>query len=151
MRVWANHSFARVLGSTSLFLFLVLASARVTHAQEREKIRVALSTVSLTFLVNLIARHAGIFKKHGLDVESILIAGPAQTAALAAGELDYNSSLVPGLLLAAKGLPFTVIMATTKTPLFYIMAQPDIKIANLAGKKVAVSRIGSQSHTLPDR
>ena len=90
----------------------------------------------------------GIFKKHGLDVESILIAGPAQVAALAAGEIDYNSSFVPGLLLAAKGLPFTVVMATTKTPLFYIMAQPDIKIANLAGKRVAVSRIGSQSHTL---
>lgn len=148
MRVWANKNFARVLGSTSLSLFLLLVSARVTHAQEHEKIRVALSTVSLTFLVNLIARDTGIFKKHGLDVESILIAGPAQTAALAAGELDYNSSLVPGLLLAAKGLPLTVIMATTKTPLFYIMAQPDIKTANLAGKKVAVSRIGSQSHTL---
>jgi ABC-type nitrate/sulfonate/bicarbonate transport system substrate-binding protein len=83
----------------------------VTHAQEHEKIRIALSTVSFTFLVNLIARDAGIFKKHGLDVESILIAGPAQTAALAAAELDYNSSLVPGLLLAAKGLPLTVITA----------------------------------------
>ena len=81
----------------------------------------------------------GTFKKHGLDVESILIAGPAQVAALAAGEIDYNSSFVPGLLLAAKGLPFTVVMATTKTPLFYIMAQPDIKIANLAGKRVAIS------------
>jgi hypothetical protein len=32
-----------VLGSTSLILFLLLAPARVTHAQEREKIRVALS------------------------------------------------------------------------------------------------------------
>jgi NitT/TauT family transport system substrate-binding protein len=99
-------------------------------------------------LVNLIARDAGIFKKHGLDVETILVAGPAQAAALAAGEIDYNSSFVPGLLLAAKGLPFTVVMATTKTPLFYIMARPDISKANLAGKKVAVSRVGSQSHAL---
>ena len=148
MRVRENSSIARVVESTSLLLLLLLAFTRPTYAQEREKIRVALSTVSFTFLVNLIARDMGIFKKHGLDVESILIAGPAQVAALAAGEIDYNSSFVPGLLLAAKGLPFTVVMATTKTPLFYIMAQPDIKIANLAGKRVAVSRIGSQSHTL---
>jgi ABC-type nitrate/sulfonate/bicarbonate transport system substrate-binding protein len=76
------------------------------------------------------------------------VAGPAQAAALAAGEIDYNSSFVPGLLLAAKGLPFTVVMATTKTPLFYIMSRSDISRANLAGKKVAVSRIGSQSHAL---
>lgn len=148
MPVWANKVFGRVLGATILILFLLLTSGRAAHTQEREKIRVALSTVSFTFLVNLIARDAGIFKKHGLDVESILVAGPAQVAALAAGEIDYNSSFVPGLLLAAKGLPFTVVMATTKTPLFYIMSQPDIKIANLAGKKVAVSRIGSQSHNL---
>jgi NitT/TauT family transport system substrate-binding protein len=131
-----------------MILLLLLVFARVTHSQEREKIRVAISTVSFTFLVNLIARDAGIFKKHGLDVETILVAGPAQAAALAAGEIDYNSSFVPGLLLAAKGLPFTVVMATTKTPLFFIMSQPDVKVANLAGKKVAVSRIGSQSHTL---
>jgi ABC-type nitrate/sulfonate/bicarbonate transport system substrate-binding protein len=98
-----------------LLLQLCLGSA---HAQDREKIRVALSTVSFTFLVNLIAKDAGIFRKHGLDVESILVSGPAQVAALAAGEIDYNSSFIPGLLLAAKGLPATIVMATTKTPLF---------------------------------
>ena len=148
MHVLTAKSLARALGSIAFISFLLLASAFPSPAQEREKIRVALSTVSFTFLVNLIARDAGIFKKHGLDVDSILIAGPAQTAALVADEIDYNSSLVPGVLVAARGLPLTVVMATTKTPLFYIMAQPDIKIANLAGKRVAVSRIGSQSHAL---
>ena len=143
-----NKIFALVLGLTCFGLLLPIASARGPHAHEREKIRVAISTVSFTFMVNLIARDAGIFKKHGLDVETILVAGPAQAAALAAGEIDYNSSFVPGLLLAAKGLPFTVVMATTKTPLFFIMSQPDVKVANLSGKKVAVSRIGSQSHAL---
>ena len=147
MHVLTDKSLSRVLGSIAFISFL-LALALPSPAQEREKIRVALSTVSFTFLVNLIATDAGIFKKHGLDVDSILIAGPAQTAALAADEIDYNSSLVPGVLVAARGLPLTVVMATTKTPLFYIMAQPDIKIANLAGKRVAVSRIGSQSHAL---
>ena len=142
------QTVSRLLGTASLILLLIFPNARRVEAQEHEKIRVALSTVSFTFLVNLIARDAGIFKKHGLDVDSILIAGPAQVAALAAGEIDYNSSLVPGLLLAAKGLPFTVLMATTKIPLFYIMAQPDVRVSNLAGKKVAVSRIGSQSHTM---
>ena len=135
MFVRTNESFARLLASISFTLLLLLISARVTHAQERERIRVAISTVSFTFLVNLIARDAGIFKKHGLGVETILVAGPAQAAALAAGEIDYNSSFVPGLLLAAKGLPFTVVMATTKTPLFFIMAQPDIKTANLPARK----------------
>jgi len=148
MPVRSGKKFVLAVGLTCLGLVVFLAAARGIHAQEREKIRVAISTVSFTFLVNLIARDAGIFKQHGLDVETILVAGPAQAAALAAGEIDYNSSFVPGLLLAAKGLPFTVVMATTKTPLFYIMSRPDISRANLAGKKVAVSRVGSQSHAL---
>jgi ABC-type nitrate/sulfonate/bicarbonate transport system substrate-binding protein len=149
MRAWENTNLSRVLGSLSLILLLLPISTRSAHAQDRDKIRVALSTVSFTFLVNLIAKEAGIFKKHGLEVESILVSGPAQTAALAAGEIDYNSSFVPGLLLAAKGLPATVVMATTKTPFFYIISQPGIEtIATLPGKKVAVSRIGSQSHNL---
>jgi NitT/TauT family transport system substrate-binding protein len=148
MRLVEINRGPHVLGLLSVILLMLLACTRPTHAQERDKIRVALSTVSFTFLVNLIARDAGIFKKHNLDVDSILIAGPAQVAALSAGEIDYNSSLVPGLLLAAKGLPLTVLMATTKIPLFYIMAQPDVKVSNLAGKKVAVSRLGSQSHTM---
>lgn len=148
MPIRTNKKFALVIGVTCFGLLVPLATARGPHAQEREKIRVAISTVSFTFLVNLIARDAGIFKKHGLDVETILVAGPAQAAALAAGEIDYNSSFVPGLLLAAKGLPFTVVMATTKTPLFFIMSRPDISRANLAGKKLAVSRVGSQSHAL---
>lgn len=148
MPISASKRLALVLGLTCLGLILPLASARGPHAQERDKIRVAISTVSFTFLVNLIARDAGIFKKHGLGAETILVAGPAQAAALAAGEIDYNSSFVPGLLLAAKGLPFTVIMASTKTPLFFIMSRSDINRANLAGKKIAVSRVGSQSHAL---
>ena len=148
MPIRRNKKFALVIGVTCFGLLVPLATARGPHAQEREKMRVAISTVSFTFLVNLIARDAGIFKKHGLDVETILVAGPAQAAALAAGEIDYNSSFVPGLLLAAKGLPFTVVMATTKTPLFFIMSRPDISRANLAGKKLAVSRVGSQSHAL---
>jgi NitT/TauT family transport system substrate-binding protein len=148
MQMRVNRKFALVVGFTCFGLVAPLATGRGADAQEREKIRVAISTVSFTFLVNLIARDAGIFRKHGLDAETILVAGPAQAAALAAGEIDYNSSFVPGLLLAAKGLPFTVVMATTKTPLFFIMSRSDINRENLAGKKVAVSRVGSQSHAL---
>ena len=149
MHTVKNPKSKQTRKSISALILLLQLFLGLAHAQDREKIRVALSTVSFTFLVNLIAKDAGIFRKHGLDVESILVSGPAQVAALAAGEIDYNSSFIPGLLLAAKGLPATIVMATTKTPLFYIVSQPDItKIDVLAGKKVAVSRIGSQSHNL---
>jgi len=69
--------------------------------------------------------------------------------ALIVGEVDYSAAINPGILLAAKGLPLTVVMATTKAPLFYVISQAEVKdLRGLVGKKLAVSRIGSLSHLL---
>ena len=66
MLLLTETAFSRVLGSIAVISVLLMASALPSLAQEGEKIRVALSTVSFTFLVNLIARDARIFKNHGL-------------------------------------------------------------------------------------
>jgi NitT/TauT family transport system substrate-binding protein len=100
--------------------------------------------LSLSFLPQLFARDAGVFQKHGLNVELIQMAGPIQVAALAAGEIDFGSAISPALFAAVRGLPLRGVMITVKTPLFYIVAEPGLKrIEDLAGKKVAVDTIGA--------
>jgi NitT/TauT family transport system substrate-binding protein len=116
-------------------------------AQESKTVRIGYSALSLSFLTQLFAREAGIFKKHGLDVQMIQIAGPIQVAALAAGEIDFGAAVSPSLFAAVRGLPLRAVMITVKTPLFYIVAEPPVKRINeLAGKKLAVDTIGALQH-----
>ena len=130
-----------------LAVCLMLALAAPALAQNLDKVRLSIADLSFTFLPHLLARDAGIFRKHGLDVELIYIGGPVGLTALATGDLDYSASPDPGLLAVAKGLPFKVVMLTTQSPPFYVIGRANIKrAADLAGKKYGISRIGSSSY-----
>jgi NitT/TauT family transport system substrate-binding protein len=137
----------RVIARFLVSVCITLTFATAAQAQNLEKVRLSIADLSFTFLPHLLARDAGIFRKHGLDVELIYIGGPVGLAALATGDLDYSGSPDPGLLAVAKGLPFKVVMLTTKSPPFYVIGRANIKrAADLAGKKYGISRIGSSSY-----
>jgi NitT/TauT family transport system substrate-binding protein len=137
----------RVVARFLVSVCITLTFAAAALAQNLEKVRLSIADLSFTFLPHLLARDAGIFRKHGLDVELIYIGGPVGLTALATGDLDYSASPDPGLLAVAKGLPFKVVMLTTKSPPFYVIGRPNIKrAADLAGKKYGISRIGSSSY-----
>lgn len=107
----------------------------------------AYSALSITFLNIFIAKDAGIFKKHGLDVELIQMAGPIPIVALVAGEVDYLTGFTTGLVAAAQGVPLKGIMVTLRKPPFYLVSESSLqKPQDLAGKRVAVDRIGSLQH-----
>jgi ABC-type nitrate/sulfonate/bicarbonate transport system substrate-binding protein len=126
---------------------LCLAFALPVWGQNLERTRLGISDMSFTFLPHLLAKDAGIFRKHGLEVELIYVGGPVSISAMAAGELDYNAAPDPGLLTAAKGVPTKAVMFTTKSPPMYIVSQPGIKrMEQLAGKKLGISRIGSSTY-----
>lgn len=107
----------------------------------------AYSAFSVAFLNIFVARDAGLFKKHGLDVELIQMAGPLPIAALSAGEIDYLTGYTTGLVAAGQGAPLKGLIVTMKKPPFYIVSEPGLqKLEDLAGKRFAVDRIGSLQH-----
>ena len=63
----------------------------------------AYSAFSVAFLNIFVARDAGLFKKHSLDVEPIQMAGPLPIAALSAGEIDYLLALQRAWSRQARG------------------------------------------------
>jgi len=128
-------------------LLLVLCSQLPAAAQETRKVRLAYSAFSVAFLNVFLAQDAGLFKKHGLEVELIQMAGPLPVAALVAGEIDYLTGFTTGLVAAAQGAPLKGIMVTLRKPPFYIISEPAIqKPEDLAGKRLGVDRIGSLQH-----
>lgn len=107
----------------------------------------AYSAFSVSFLNLFLARDAGLFKKHGLEVELIQMAGPLPVAALAAGEIDFLTGYTTGIVATAQGAPLKGIMIGLRKPPFFLVAEPSVSsINNLGGKRIGVDRIGSLQH-----
>ena len=107
----------------------------------------AYSAFSISFLNIFVARDAGLFKKYGMDVELIQMAGPLPIAALASGEIDYLTGYTTGIVATGQGAPLKGIMISLRKPPFYLIAEPSIqRPADLTGKRIGVDRIGSLQH-----
>jgi len=125
-------------------LFLGLFRAAPARSQELKKVRIGYPAFSLTFLTFFVAKDAGIYKKHGLDVDLVQLVGAVQTSALIAGEIDYLTGITSPLVAAARGLPFKGIMVTHERSLFWLIGNPNIRRPeDLIGKTVAVDRLAT--------
>lgn len=107
----------------------------------------ALSVRNVVFLPFYYARDLKIFDKHGMNVELIQMRSDLQMAGLVSGEIDYTPAIGPATYSVANGAPIKGVAVLYKAPLFSLVSPPNIATAkDLEGKKVAVSRIGSDSH-----
>src|SRR5882672_10108156 len=120
--------------------------ALVAPALGADTIKFALPGNSMGYLPLFVAVHRGFFKDEGLDIElPRLIPAMAQNALLA-GEVQYHGLADSGLRLAARGLPLKAIFYGADKPMYYLVAQKEIRsVAELKGKRVGVSQFGGTS------
>ncbi|MSP37011.1 MAG: ABC transporter substrate-binding protein [Deltaproteobacteria bacterium] len=141
----SNRSFQPRIAWLVFLLPLLIAGGAL--AQDNRRVRMAYSAFSVSFLNIFIARDAGLFKKHGIDVELIQMAGPLPVAALAAGEIDFLTGYTTGIVATAQGAPLKGVMIGLRKPPFFLVAEPTVSsVSNLAGKRIGVDRIGSLQH-----
>ena len=140
------HGLAR--GFPLFFFLAVLIPPFIAHAQD--KIRVGLSSISATSGSIWVAEEKGLFKKHGVEAEVIIIGGGASrvVSSLIAGEIQFSVGGGDSVIRSALRGADTVLAASPlKTGLQRLMTRADIKTpADLKGKKVAITRFGSASH-----
>jgi NitT/TauT family transport system substrate-binding protein len=131
-----------------LFFSVLLLSPISTDAQD--KLRVGLSSISATSGSIWVAEEKGLFKKHGLDAEVIIIGGGASrvVSSLLAGEIQFSVGGGDAVIRAALRGGDTVLAASPlKTGLQRLMVRPDIKTpAELKDKKLALP-VSGQLHT----
>jgi len=131
---------------TLIVVFFLQLSAPV-QAQDPNRVRMAYSAFSISFLNLFVARDAGLFKKHGIEIELIQMAGPLPVAALAAGEIDYLTGYSTGIVATGRGAPLKGIMISLRKPPFFLIAEANVqKPIDLVGKRIGVDRIGSLQH-----
>jgi len=129
-----------------VFVVTISVLTLETNALGAEAIKFALPGNSMGYLPLFVAVHRGFFKDEGLDIElPRLIPAMAQNALLA-GEVQYHGLADSGLRLAARGLPLKAIFYGADKPMYYLVAQKEIRsVAELKGKRVGVSQFGGTS------
>src|SRR5918996_5493383 len=110
------------------------------------KVRMAFTSLSAVMMPPWLAREAGIFNKHGLEVEVIATpTGVEGMNALIAGEVQFLQISGGTTASAALGGADVMIVGTTLDTLVQnLMARPEIeKPEQLRGKSLGITRFGT--------
>jgi ABC-type nitrate/sulfonate/bicarbonate transport system substrate-binding protein len=139
-----------------LALGLLLALGAPSVANAAEKLRVGRAVPqAFSFVPVDVGMQHGIFKKHGLEIESTAFAGDAKMQqAMAADSIDIALGSGPAMAFIAKGAPVKAVAAFAGRPLLLVLAvrnDGSVKsIADLKGRRVSVSTVGSLTYWLVD-
>ena len=129
-------------------LIFLLSVPAFGNAQERRKIRISNATLSYSALPLVAASEWKLFQEQGLDVEIILMRSAAAAAALASGDLDYQSGIGPASISATlSGVDSRALWSSTSHITYWLMTKPQYKtVQELKNKKIGVSGLGGTSH-----
>ena len=142
-----------VLSIALFVLFCLFYSQRPVFAAEGQtlrKVRMAFTSLSGSMMPPWMAREAGIFTKHGLEVEVIATpSGVEGMNALIAGEVQFLQIAGGTTVSAALGGADVIILGTTiDTFVQNLMVRPEIeKAEQLKGKSLGISRFGTSIDT----
>ena len=131
----------------ALLLVLLFSSAGVGSAgAQTTKLVVAYSSAAATFSPGWIAKREGLFAKHNLDVEMVLMQGPSTyMPALASGNIQimYGGGTAISRAIGTGGFDLVVVATETRYVPMRLMVLPSIRTAlDLKGKKLGVGRAG---------
>ena len=133
-----------IAGSTKIFL--ILFSFAFAHAVfAADKLRIGYGAPSIAMSALWITKEGKLFEKNGLDVEVLYLESALVQRALIAGNIVYGE--MTGSLMAApklQGADLAMVAGFLNQLIYRLVARPEIKaIADLKGKRVAVSRFGA--------
>lgn len=129
--------------------FVSTVSSSAKDATALDKIKFPYSPISYHSLPWLIAYEAKLFEKHGLEVDPVFAgASSLIVQSMLAGEADLAGMAGPAVISnVLKGGDVIQVAALVKSFSVPLYVQPAItQIAQLAGKRVGVTRFGSVSH-----
>jgi len=156
--------FKKSLLSGVLF-FCFLSASESSAAEAPQKLRVAYAAITAAFSLPWIAKEAGIFQRHGLDVELVYIpAGSRAVQTLVGGSIDVAAIGGPaGVDAKLAGADTIYVAIPVNRVIVFTVAQPQIQhVEELRGKSIGVTRVGTvtdfftriflrQNGLLPDR
>lgn len=121
-------------------------SLKASAGEAPQKLRVAYAAVTAAFSLPWIAKEAGIFQRHGLDVELVYIAaGSRAVQTLVGGSIDVAAIGGPaGVDAKLAGADTIYVAIPVNRVIVFTVAQPQIqRVEELRGKSIGVTRVGT--------
>ena len=139
----------RVIRSRLFLLILTLIILpQISLAQQREKVRVALGSISVSSSLFPIAQQVGIFPKYGIDMEPIYFGGGMNSiAAVTSNSVQFLAAGATATVGARLGGIDIMILSVQSNKLEYsVFVAPEIKtVQDLKGKIVTGTRPGASA------
>jgi len=136
-----------VTRSARIVIFVALLWCVPIAAQAQDVVRLGVSVRNVVLMPYYYAKDKGFFEREGLKPEIIQIRSNLQVAGVVSGELDFMSGVGTVIEAQRKGAPLRILAVLYRAPLFSLVSGAAIKRPkDLAGKRVGVSRVGSESH-----
>ena len=129
----------------SLLGLVAIGLSSSADAAEPERINVCYSSIAATSITTWVPYEAGIYKKYGLDVRIIYVAGAQAITTLVSGDTQIvQGSGAAAALSRLSGSDVTIIGTTINVIPMSLVTTPDIaSLQDLRGKTFGVSRFGS--------
>ncbi len=119
------------------------AAAPAPAAQTFDKIKLVIPAKSMGYLPMYVAIHRGFFRDEGLELEIPNLRPNIAHSALLGGDIEYHGLAESALRLAAKGSPMKSLFFSLRSPLYFLMAKPQLKsVQDLKGKIIGISSFG---------
>jgi ABC-type nitrate/sulfonate/bicarbonate transport system substrate-binding protein len=147
----------RIARISLISLIAILAAALAMPADAAEKLRVGKAVpFAWTFTPIDIGIQAGIFAKHGLELEVSAFGGDARMQqGLTSDSIDVGIGSGPGMAFMAKGVPAKAVFAMAGAPRnMAVMVGYNLPIRtvdDLKGKKLGCTTVGSLTYWIGNR
>jgi NitT/TauT family transport system substrate-binding protein len=126
--------------------FSFLLGSTGDAAEGLQKLRVGYASITAAFSIPWIAKEAGIFQRHGLDVELVYIAsGPRSLQTLVAGGVDVVAfGGAAGIDAKLAGADTLYVAIPVKRVIVFTVVAPEIhRVEDLRGKIIGATRVGT--------
>src|SRR5437016_11142546 len=156
-RVPATDVSRRSLFKGAALVASVIPAARPTASEAQgTQIKLAYCSQLLCGVPYEVARSAGYFKNHGLDVQLVYTrGGNAAIQALVGGAVDYAATALDVAIQAYANVGAAIrrFAVTWRLPLFSVVTAPRTasqiqSIKDLEGRTVGISALGNADHAL---
>jgi NitT/TauT family transport system substrate-binding protein len=139
------YKFCRLIFTICLLGFIGLG-----RWAEARTVNVAIPCYCFQYLPFFIAKDKGYYREEDIDVRIIVMGGGVGLRALIGSNVDFAATGEPAVLAAnISGARLQILFSAYYKPLLWLYSDPKIKsVADLKGKKIAISGIGSATDTL---